>query len=485
MTTRTTRFYEDREISAHRGYTNEGFMICSDVAIARVGKYLYSRDELPMITPTRDGIIVVDRPESEVFSEKSMRSFEGKPVTIDHPPVDVDPSNWKDYAVGTAFNIRRTGDSLMADLLLTRDDAIRLVKSNDKTEISCGYDAKYDQVEPGHGRQYEIVGNHVAIVDNGRCGGACRIGDHAMTTSFKDKIRQAFKTRSVDELEEALKEKPADDKPAAKADDAPPAAKADEPPPKADDKPADDGGGSGGTHHHITVNVGAAGGAAADPAAAAAGAAPAAGAAAGGDPAAAGEASDPISVIVDAITALAARIDAIEQKIGGADPAADPAAVADPAAAAAAAAPAKTGDHRARTVDAAVISTVTAEFNEALSLAEILRPGVRPPTLTLDAKMDVAKTRDSICGFRRRTMEEAFDDTKSNSAFDGLIASRDEIKTMTCDSAKLLFKAASAKMRDINNAALRETGGVAKRSGGPRTIAEVNARNRAFHGEGY
>ena len=41
MTTRTTRFYEDREISAHRGYTNEGFMICSDVAIARVGKYLY------------------------------------------------------------------------------------------------------------------------------------------------------------------------------------------------------------------------------------------------------------------------------------------------------------------------------------------------------------------------------------------------------------------------------------------------------------
>jgi hypothetical protein len=120
------------------------------------------------------------------------------------------------------------------------------------------------------------------------------------TTSWKDRIRQAFKTRSVDEFEKALEEKEKSDKP----DDGKPVDKpADD---KLVDKPADEG--AGGVHHHITVNVGHAGGAEGEPATAGARAG-----ATGAGAAGAGEPMDPISVIVDAITALAVRIDKLEQ----------------------------------------------------------------------------------------------------------------------------------------------------------------------------
>lgn len=508
-----TRFYEDRQLSPHRALTHEGFMICRDVAIARTGRYIYSRDELPALTPSRDGIIYVERTADAVFDDDSMRSFEGKAVTIDHPPVDVTPDNWHEYSVGTVFNVRRgegaMSDSLMADLFLTDAAAIRMVRANDKTELSCGYDAQYDQVEPGRGRQSKIIGNHVAIVDNGRCGIACRIGDHAMTTlSWADKLRQAFKTRSTDEFEKALEEKEKSEgggeggaaKEGAAGASKEGAGGASKEGAIGKEKPGDgegaggkekpEGGESGGgVHHHITVNVGGQGaGAEGAGANGAAGGANGAGAGAEG----AGEAADPISIIVDAITALGARMDAIEAKVNGGGNGGDDAA----AQAAAAAAGGQTGTEGGgqtqdkttdakKTTDAAtkMVADLTAEFTEARSLAEILMPGIKPPTLTLDAKSDPTKTRDTICAFRRRAMAEAFEDSKTAPLFEGLVATKDEFKSMTCDAAKLMFKVVSGKARDANNNSMRETGGTQRGNGGIRSIADINARNRAFHAD--
>jgi hypothetical protein len=91
-----------------------------------------------------------------------------------------------------------------------------------------------------------------------------------------------------------------------------------------------------------------------------AGAAPAATpAGAGGDPAGANEASDPISVIVDAIVALATRIDKLEQAIGGQD--GRPGGWRRRSAAAAAAA--KTGDYGGQTKDRRGVKTTDDRMN--------------------------------------------------------------------------------------------------------------------------
>lgn len=172
------RFYAPIEIGPSRRKTPEGFLICMDVPLARTGEQIYGPGETPVAD--RDGVVMIMREESEVFRPETIASFEGKPVTDDHPPVDVTPSNWKKYAMGHAINVRRGGGSdgnlLLGDLIIMDEHAISAVEAG-KREISCGYDAEYDELEPGRGRQWNILGNHIALVERGRCGLRCSIGD--------------------------------------------------------------------------------------------------------------------------------------------------------------------------------------------------------------------------------------------------------------------------------------------------------------------
>ncbi len=57
-----------------------------------------------------------------------------------------------------------------------------------------------------------ILINHIALVDKGRCGSRCSIGDSFMTTkvkkkkiSFADRIRNLVKTGDADEAEKIAK----------------------------------------------------------------------------------------------------------------------------------------------------------------------------------------------------------------------------------------------------------------------------------------
>lgn len=172
------RFYAPVEIGPSRRKTPEGFLICMGVPLARTGEQVYGPGETPVAD--RDGVVMIMREEAEVFRPETIASFEGKPVTDDHPPVDVTPSNWKKYAMGHAINVRRgdgpDGNLLLGDLIIMDEHAISAVEAG-KREISCGYDAEYDELEPGRGRQWNILGNHIALVERGRCGLRCSIGD--------------------------------------------------------------------------------------------------------------------------------------------------------------------------------------------------------------------------------------------------------------------------------------------------------------------
>lgn len=171
--------------------TPEGFLLCEDVPLARTGMQLYGPGEVP-ITPGPDGMIRVDRDPEEVFRPETIASGNGKYVTIDHPLVDVTPANCKELGRGHAMNFHRGegafDDVMFGDLLISCPDAIQLINDRALREISLGYDADYEELAPGHGRQAKIVINHIALLPHGesRCGPRCSIGDHDTGCIFRD-----------------------------------------------------------------------------------------------------------------------------------------------------------------------------------------------------------------------------------------------------------------------------------------------------------
>lgn len=205
-------FYTVEKLGEKQELTNEGFLLCRDVPIARIGELLYADGEVP-VEATPDGLIKINRSPEEVFRPETIASFEGKPVTLDHPDDFVTPETWRQLAVGTVQNVRQgqgiENDYLFADLLITDAQAIEDIRSGLR-EVSCGYEADYEQVEPGRGEQRNIIGNHVALVERGRCGPRCAIGDKEpqMKQGWLEKLKAAIKTRDAAEQEmtEVLKE---------------------------------------------------------------------------------------------------------------------------------------------------------------------------------------------------------------------------------------------------------------------------------------
>jgi uncharacterized protein len=200
------RFYTTESLSTHQELTPEGYLLCKDVAIARAGPHLYAAGEVPVTA--KDGIIRIERSAEDLFSPTAIASFEGKPITLDHPAEDVGPHNWNDLAKGTMHNVRRgsnaDNDLLLADFLITDAEAIAIVQQKRLTEVSLGYDADYEELQPGLGRQLNFIGNHGALVERGRCGSRCAIGDSMKKLKWMDRVRAAFKARDESAFESAL-----------------------------------------------------------------------------------------------------------------------------------------------------------------------------------------------------------------------------------------------------------------------------------------
>lgn len=146
-------------------------MICYNAAIGRTGWQEYMPKELGL-----QGNIPVQlyRSEEEVFNPASIASFEGKPVTDEHPQSWVSPENINSYMRGVTTNVRRgidaDSDLLLADLIIYDPVIISGIEAG-KKELSGGYD--YDCVpleQEGRYAQINIRGNHVAIVREGRAG---------------------------------------------------------------------------------------------------------------------------------------------------------------------------------------------------------------------------------------------------------------------------------------------------------------------------
>lgn len=152
------------------------------VVFSRTGIQQYTSDELGL---SGDDIVNVYRPPEEVFDEKSIKTFINLPITNDHVE-GLDVSNIKDYQVGSVSHPKRVDDRLTGIATLTDKEQIQRFVDG-KKEVSVGYFCDMKKKEGSYeGEKYKYIqknirANHLAIVNQGRCGSTCKLGDEEKT----------------------------------------------------------------------------------------------------------------------------------------------------------------------------------------------------------------------------------------------------------------------------------------------------------------
>lgn len=185
-TTFQCRVYDRAPLNTKRQKTPEGYLLVPATIAASDNVQPYLARELGITGAPPDKVIRVYRPKAVM--DAAAPTFEGKPITLEHPSRMVDAKIWKAVARGDAHNVRVTDTGLDADLLVRDDQAILAIERKDREELSAAYDFKLTMqsgVSP-HGQAYDavasdVIGNHIAIVRMGRSrtpdGRPCRVAD--------------------------------------------------------------------------------------------------------------------------------------------------------------------------------------------------------------------------------------------------------------------------------------------------------------------
>ncbi len=430
-------FFIREKLGEKQALTPEGFLLCTDVPVARTGEMLYAAQEIPDVEPNADNMIVVTRSAEDVFAPEFLASLKGKSVVILHPEdgEDVIPDNWKELTFGIGMDPRQGegehSDCIIMDLMITDPEAIKLVRNKELIEISLGYDAQIEQIKPGYARQFGFIGNHIALVDEGRCGPRCSISDRKYSTNrgvrdmatktkaqrkyqdalkkWKDAVR-AKDAEAEEEAEKELRDAEAELKEEGKEE-----GKKEERDRRRDEEPEE---GKGDTHIHVG-----------------------------------GEKSKFTDEDIEAFmkkndeehAEFRREIEALKKGEKGTRDSEEKEKEIQDRMADEVAEEKKEDAKKAR--DSAILSDT---FSETTSLAEIIAPGIRLPFF--DAKADRVKMLDSICSLRRQALELAYSTPSGRGLIEELHGSSPNFTTLSCKDTRTLFRSVgAAKKRDNSN----------------------------------
>jgi hypothetical protein len=465
-----SQFYTVEKIGLKQSLTPEGFLLCEEVPVARTGLMIYGADEVP-VDATQDGIIKITRSDEELFNPRVFGSINGKPVVDDHPPEDVNPKTWKELSIGVAFNPRRgpgaMDDLLLCDLMITDADGIKAVQDG-KREIRLGYDANYVETGVGEGYQKDIFVNHIALVESGRCGLRCAIGDSKPTNKGKDSkmAKKSIRRRLLDAGIAAKDEEMIDEALEMKDDDLVGGKDT------KDDENEE-------THVHIHA----------------------------GDP------SETETFDSDDYAALKeqnekdhaefrARLDDLEGKGGtededlsGEEKAAKPKKEKKDENTGSTAdeeeeelkkemkdeVPENLKEEAGKARDSAFLKD---SFSDTIALAEILVPGISVPTF--DRAMKPTATTKAICNLRKKTLDLAYHQPATRDIVEDLLGGKPIscLADMSCGAARTLFNAAASVRRRSNNDSARGSGKMQDHQQGNKTgiksLADMNKANKDF-----
>lgn len=187
--------------------------------ITREGVFMYSGkaiDGTGSLGLDPQKLYPVYRPFDELA--KAAASFNGKPIINDHEMLgtveELKKPDEKNIG-GSIYNVRPSLDQhgvIIADMTIFSDEIQRLI-ADGKRELSCGYWCKYrPEVGTFNGQRYDFVqydleGNHIALVDSGRMGSGVRVFDQKEKTLVFDQMEKptmSKKTLDADELREEI-----------------------------------------------------------------------------------------------------------------------------------------------------------------------------------------------------------------------------------------------------------------------------------------
>ena len=146
--------------------------------------------------------------------EKAAKTFNNLPLTREHIEVDVDDVPKEKIVGSLGDHATVDGKYLKNNLIIYDKKDIDLVLSGKKKELSCGY--RYTPVrESGEyeGQHYDfkmtdIIGNHVALVKQGRAGRDVMVADSSkgLLETIKEKIMAVFDSDIVEDSKEDAKQ---------------------------------------------------------------------------------------------------------------------------------------------------------------------------------------------------------------------------------------------------------------------------------------
>ena len=151
-------------------YTDEGYLVDHPI-VTTCGIFEYKNDD----GSTRREL----RLPEDVFDEKSLESYKGKPIIITHDAGEVDKENVRREQIGTIMSKGyRDGDNVRCEIIIHDTNAL---KRCGLKELSLGYSLDTDDT-PGvyRGEKYDCVQknieiNHLALVGEARAGEAARL----------------------------------------------------------------------------------------------------------------------------------------------------------------------------------------------------------------------------------------------------------------------------------------------------------------------
>lgn len=172
--------------------TKEGYLVAT-ARVARTGNQLYLASELGDVATQAgfkpDDVVRVHRHPDQVFSDTTLNSVTRVPVTLDHPPEEVNSDNWSKYSKGEVGDAYSKDSEWIVVNPMIKDAAAAQAARTTHREISMGYAADIVKARDGIDADFEmhnISMNHLALVPKGRAGDKARIGDSWGITPMQD-----------------------------------------------------------------------------------------------------------------------------------------------------------------------------------------------------------------------------------------------------------------------------------------------------------